>query len=412
MTTVQAKFQYKDLVIGFTTNFECRWHDMESGGKYNGAFWHPIIPPDMADFHPIGTLGWPGYGDININRIAVMAVVKDANGPAGDALCVPERFELVWNDKGSGAKYNGSMWRPIPPEGYVALGLVCNRNWGPPPPEDVRCVRSDLVVPARPGNGIWNDEETGSNTDFGAWDIRAPGAPAGEIFFSPGTFIGWASHLKPTTDPNAYALRLPIPQETPPDNPTPPVPVLNGYSRPSPFEQDTVAYSSILPWFTVKDPNLTPAAQLVHSPKYRLERVDRYVLIDHGYNDTSEIQEFSWSFTIGTSKEKASTFSSTTSIELGGEWEIGFKFSAKLSQSFTYTETTTNGWSTALTKTIVARVPPHKALAAYKIQSTYTLFNTEGHAVTNDGVPYDTESIYWTEYPRSRKPQVMVKMTH
>ncbi len=100
-------------------------------------------------------------------------------------------------------------------------------------------------------------------------------------------------------------------------------------------------------------------------------------------------------------------FSSTTSIELGGEWEIGFKVSAKLSQSFTYTETTTNGWSMALTKTIVARVPPHKALAAYKIQSTYKLFRADGFQVST-AVPYETESIYWTEYPPTHKPQVKV----
>jgi hypothetical protein len=412
MTTVQDKFQYKDLVIGFTTNFECRWHDMGSGGKYNGAFWHPIIPPDMADFHPIGTLGWPGYGDIN--GMAVIAVVKDANGDKGDALRKPTKYELVWNDKGSGAKYNGSMWRPIPPEGYVALGLVCNKDWGPPPPEDVRCVRSDLVVSAMPGDCIWVDTETGSDTDFGAWGIWAPGAPAaGEILFSPGTFIGWTSHLKPTTDPNAYALLLPIQQETPPDNSTPPAPILHDYSRPTPYEQDTVAYSSILPWFTVKDPNLTPAAQLVKSPKYRLERKDHYKLIDHGYNDTSETQEFNWSFTTGTSEEKAKTFSETTSIELGGEWQISgtFKFSAKLNQSFTYTETTTEGWSTAVTKQITVKVPPGKAVAAYSIQSTYRLFRADGSQVSTE-VPYNTESIYWTEYPRARKSQVKVKMIH
>ena len=411
MNTIQDMFQYKDLVIGFTTRFECRWHDMGSGGKYDGAFWHPIIPKEMADFHPIGTLGWSGYGDIN--GLTAIAVVKDANGAAGTALRAPERFEEVWKDKGSGAEYNGSMWRPIPPEGYVALGLVCNKNWGPPPLDDVRCVRSDLVVPAMPGNGIWNDEETGSDTDFSAWGIQAPGAPAGEIFFSPGTFIGWTSHYQPAIDPNAYALQLPIPQENPPDNPKPPVPVLNGYSRPSPFEQDTVAYSSILPWFTVKDPNKTPAAQLAKSPTYRLERVDRYKLIDHGYNDTSETQEFSWSFTAGTSEEKAKTFSSTTSIELGGEWQITgtFKFSAKLNQSFTYTETTTKGWSTAVTKQIIVKVPPGKAVAAYSIQSTYKLFRADRTQVSTE-VPYNTESIYWTEYPRARKPQVKVKMTH
>jgi hypothetical protein len=392
-------FEYKDMVIGFTTAFTLMWNDKSSGGSMDGAYYRPKVPVEMQGFFPVGDLAVKGYGDIN-NK-SVIAVVKDAKGETGTALKPPNDYSLVWKDSGSGASMDGSMWRPVPPDGYVALGLVCNKGYGKPSTDAVRCVRSDLIIPAYPGDLIWDDRKTGSAKDFGSWRIDPPSAPAGEIYLSAGTFIGAASHTKPAKDPNAYALRLIFQQEFP-DNPTPPAPRLRGYSKPSLFEEETVSYTSVLPWFTVRDPTYDPVAQLVKSPYYSLERTDRYKLIDFGYNTTSAHQKFTWSFTSGVYGEEAKTFSSTTSIELGSEWQVSgvFKLSAKLSQSFTHSETSTEGWNKSSTKTIDANVPPGKAVAVYTIQSIYRIFRADGTQVVNKGVGFDSgDSLYWTEYP-------------
>ena len=274
-------FRYKDLDIGFVTKFDLMWNDRKSGGNMNGAYYRPIIPEEMEGFHSLGDLGYVDW--IDVNKTAVIAVAKDVKDPSGTALRAPIKFEKIWDDRGSEARMNGSMWRPIPPDSYVALGVICNNSWSPPSVDVVRCVRADLVVPAYPGDLIWRDTKTGAKTDFSSWRTNPPDAPSGggEIFLSPGTFIGAPHHHKPDKDPNAYALRLLIEEKTP-SNPAPPVPVLHDYSKPSPFEKDTVTYSSILPWFTVMDPNLTPIDQLVKCPEYRLERVDCYKLIGHG----------------------------------------------------------------------------------------------------------------------------------
>jgi hypothetical protein len=401
-------FKYKDLEIGFTSNFALMWDDKGSGGKYNGSYWRPIIPEEMPGFYALGDLGQAGYADIRGK--AAIAIVKDVNGESGTALRPPLKFEEIWKDKGSGANKNGSMWRPIPPDGYVAMGLVCNMNWGAPQLDVVRCVRADLVVPAFPGSLIWDDTKTGSDRDFGSWRIEAPSAPSGEVFLSPGTFIGRASHAKPTKDSNAYALRLPIPQQVPP-NPMPLAPLLKGYSKPLDFEEDSVSYLSVLPWFTVSDPNLTPVEQMVKSPHYCLERVDRYKLIDFGYNRTSTPQTFSWAVTTGVSGSESKTFSSTTSIEFGAEWKVSavFSLSAKLTQSFTYSETSTKGWEQATTKTVNVTVPPNKAVAVYSIQSTYRLFRANGEQVSTN-VGYNLgDNLYWTEYPPTPDMQVKIK---
>ena len=403
-----AFFEYKDIVIGFTSTFKLMWNDQGSGSKRNGAYWRPILPPEMKDFHVLGDLGRDDYSDVNGKT--PVAVVKDAKGSSGTALRPPTKFQRVWTDSGSGAKRDGAMWRPIPPDGYVALGLICT-NGSTPSTDDISCLRSDLVVAAYPDGLIWDDTGTGAKSDFGSWGIEAPAAPAGEAFFTAGTFIGVASHTKPTKDPNSYVLRLLIPQETP-NNPTPPAPVLQGFSKPSPFEKDTVTYSSILPWFSVSDPNLTPVTQLVKSPQYRLDRVDRYKLIGFGYNTTSTSQEFTWSFSKGTSGSDSKTFSETTGIEFGLEWGSGplgaGKASVKLSQSFTHTESTTKGWNESETKTVKAVVPDGKAVAVYSIQSSYQLFRADGTEVSTKVVYDSSDNLYWTEFPP--KPSLEVKV--
>jgi hypothetical protein len=402
-------FVYEDLAIGFTTSFRLMWNDQGSGGIHDGAFWRPIASEDMAGFYPLGDLGIKGYSDVNGK--SAIAMVKDAKGSSGTALRPPTKFEQIWNDKGSGAKRDGSMWRPIPPDGYVALGLICNSGYSAPSLDVVRCVREDLVVPAIPGDLIWDDTRTGVRKDFGSWQINAPDAPeAGKVNLSAGTFIGAASHTKPGIDPNAYALCLKILQDIP-SSPLP-APILKGFSRPSPFERDTVSCLSTLPWFAVKDPILPPVSQLMKSPQYRLERVDRYKCIDFGYNQTSVDQKLTWSYGEGVHGGKSKEFSETTTIELGAEWKIKevFSVSAKLSQSFTYTETTTQGWERMTENQVEIVVPPGKAVAAYLIQSTYRLFRADGTQLSA-AVDYDVgKSFVWSEYPSPEK-ESRVKFT-
>jgi hypothetical protein len=59
----------------------------------------------------------------------------------------PVRFEKV--ETLSDVKSNLVIWRPIPPPGFVALGVACAFADAPPPPLDaMRCVRKELVCAA------------------------------------------------------------------------------------------------------------------------------------------------------------------------------------------------------------------------------------------------------------------------
>ena len=82
------------------------------------------------------------------------------NGPIGVTLLVsgdvvsPERFERLFvRTRTEGADINSlgySFWRPIAPDGYVALGDVVSTNIGGAPPslDSIKCIPKKCVIPA------------------------------------------------------------------------------------------------------------------------------------------------------------------------------------------------------------------------------------------------------------------------
>ena len=88
--------KFKDLVIGFTSEFQPVWDDKGSGADEDGAFYRPV-PPD--GFHAVGHLGVRGYGR---PKDAVMLVVKDAAQGQPPALAKPDDYEQILEGQGLG----------------------------------------------------------------------------------------------------------------------------------------------------------------------------------------------------------------------------------------------------------------------------------------------------------------------
>lgn len=174
--------KFDNLLINFTTEFRRIWDSSGSKSK-PAAFWRPSPAPDLLPgFFPLGDVAVSGHDNINEKRVVM--VVCEAGQPSGDdskglALRPPTDFEEVWRDTGSGARADCSIWRPIPPEGYVALGQVCSNGRDKPLLNTVRCVRADLVVRSFVSDLIWNDKGSGAKRSFSAWGIFPPDAQAG-----------------------------------------------------------------------------------------------------------------------------------------------------------------------------------------------------------------------------------------
>lgn len=96
----------------------------------DGAFYRPIVPDG---FHAFGHYGQGGHGQ----PCGFMFVARELER---GTLAEPIDYEHI------GASPNCSIWRPIPPPGYVCLGFVAQAGFEKPSVDEIRCVREDLAV--------------------------------------------------------------------------------------------------------------------------------------------------------------------------------------------------------------------------------------------------------------------------
>jgi Vacuolar protein sorting-associated protein 62 len=188
----QIETQAPVIEMKFVSEYQLKYWDKGSGADHDGAFYQPVVP---EGYYPLGSYGQGNYG-------APLGPIFVARELVLGALAAPVDYAWIWDDSGSGADMDGSFWRPIPAGGYTCLGDVAQTGWGKPNLDAIRCVRSDLVVPAEPSTDwIWIDQGSGADDDFGAWRI----IPSVDNAIFLGTFIG-NSHWSPPGIP-LFTLR-------------------------------------------------------------------------------------------------------------------------------------------------------------------------------------------------------------
>ncbi|WP_437317548.1 Vps62-related protein [Sorangium sp. So ce385] len=87
----------------------------------------------------------------------------------GDVLARPVDYNRVWTDKGSGGDHDGSFWEPVAPAGYTCLGHVAAGNYTKPSTDLIRCVKSEYVLSGGSAK-IWDDAGSGADADVGIWE--------------------------------------------------------------------------------------------------------------------------------------------------------------------------------------------------------------------------------------------------
>lgn len=404
---------HDNLLINFTTEFHRLWSCSAAKAK-PATFWRPDPAPDLLPgYFPLGDLLVPGETSINGEMVTAVVCEKDLNGAKhskGSALAKPVDFELIWKETGASSLTRMSIWRPISPVGYVALGMVCSSDHNKPSYNAVRCVRTDLVVPANIGDVLWNDKGTGAKLSFSAWTVEPPTATAGEIHFAAGTFIGAQAYSKPATPGIAYALRMQIPIQS---NGLPQAPELADYALPTEHKNVTTTQIARLPWFVVRD-HIRPAEQFHESPYYQLKRTDEYVLIGYDRNTSDSSRVTKWTAARAQNTLAMRLFNNFTAIELDKAWPAralsdirAVKFSARLPKPFTYTEHSSGGWSEMRPQVVIAMVAKQTAVAVYQIESHFELVREDGAQVAVDFGYTDDSSVHLTQYPRERVEKVL-----
>lgn len=399
-----------NLMISFTTEFLRIW-DTTGLSARPASFWRPTPAPDaLPGYFPLGDVVTRGLGNINGERVVAVACEADfvsSDPTKGRALRRPDDYELVWKDSGSGSKRDLSIWRPLPPEGYVALGSVCSNDHEKPSLNAVRCVRADLVIASNTTDLIWDDKGSKARQRVSTWSAVPPAALSGEVYLASGSFFSLSDYTRPASFP-VYCLRLQIGQQLY-TRPSPPV--LCG-EMPTPVDQaDEPSSTAVLPWFTVKDPRYTAVEQLRHSPFYLLERKDQYILVGHARNNGIDSQIFRWTAPRAQRNAGLRTFTQATGVEFGAQWQTdqhnAVMFSARLGHDFTQCEIHSNEWLNSTAIEVVAVVDKNRSVAAYLAQSDYRLVRADGTSVTEVFSYTDGSSLHISQYSPT-EPEIVV----
>jgi hypothetical protein len=65
-------------------------------------------------------------------------------------------------------------WKPVPPEHFVALGMVCTSTEDPPDTDCLRCVPEKWCVPAKTAPvKVWDDTGAGGGRPGSIWIINS-----------------------------------------------------------------------------------------------------------------------------------------------------------------------------------------------------------------------------------------------
>ncbi|KAL6076608.1 Signal peptidase I [Balamuthia mandrillaris] len=213
------------------STFEKLWDDGNTGSIRDVAFFRPI-PPEGYYF-----LGdYAERTHLNLPKRACTLVVREQNlNDSGDdeenegephkkvpLLAKPVTYERLWDTRDTGTTYGGrtgmTVWRPIPPEGYVALGDVVTPGQAleMPPPylHYYRCVHLGLLqrgtFKKQSDIGwLWCDKNSGGS--YGRCSVWTVDSRDIHSAAPPGTFIYLRDYYNSPPDSLAYCLAYATP---------------------------------------------------------------------------------------------------------------------------------------------------------------------------------------------------------
>lgn len=382
LTSLQAQqrsIKMDALEIMFVTDYDFVYNDRGTGASTNWSMWSPKLPPGYS------ALGHYAHAS-HAKPTTVMIAVRAGNDPS--AIAYPRDYQRIYHDAGTGGDQDGSIWMPIAPSGYRALGTVGMNGHGKPPPNAVVCVRNDLTTYASVGKPLFTDSGSGGDLDLGVYAIQPPNVvqDSKESFVTSGSFAAHASYAALTNSEVCYALKVTLPHQN--KNITNTEPKQSNLKRPAKHTDKKLSTVAYIPCISIVDPvfanNL--AGQVRNTPIYTLERYDYYYLQDFNTNDSDNNGSMSFSQTTGMTKEHSNSMSHTFGVSMTRGIEAGAgPVKATASVTLSYALSQTSSYSTSMmnqqTLTKQFTVPPHGAGAYYTLSHTYKLKRANGDVV-------------------------------
>ena len=151
-----------DFEITFISEVEKVYADNGTGADQDISIWRP-----KTNNFIVGHIATKGYEAPTAPIMTIELFDQMSSN-------YPVDYELVYTDKGTGGDQDVAFWKPIAPEGYVAMGMVATPSYEKPGLQDVICIKKDLTVEGFAKDEEWNDGGSGGDQDISVWNIRTP----------------------------------------------------------------------------------------------------------------------------------------------------------------------------------------------------------------------------------------------
>ena len=119
----------------YVENYELIWKDEGSSADRDVSIWRPI--DNQYGYYPLGDVAVASHKYPTIITMTVTALESDA-------LKKPASCEEVWNDKGSGADEDVTVYKLTAPFNYTCLGHVAVESYDREP--DLNNYRFDIQI--------------------------------------------------------------------------------------------------------------------------------------------------------------------------------------------------------------------------------------------------------------------------
>ncbi|CAM6102066.1 unnamed protein product [Calypogeia fissa] len=136
-----------------------------------GAAWSKKF--HVSIWRPVPPSGFVSVGDV-VQRSydppeSVMVYRDERDGK----FILPDGFDLIWRDTESGAREPVTIWRPRPPAGYVGVGCVVVPDYCEPERDVIRCVRRDRAGNVALGQvPLWRDYKGAGIWHCSLWQVQ------------------------------------------------------------------------------------------------------------------------------------------------------------------------------------------------------------------------------------------------
>lgn len=165
---VNTNINYLENILN---NFDISNYDTQVNNqrKYLSVYQHSGLTLGGIKYRPLGQCIFVSNVEMSNSEVDISKIIRNNESLhiLSSSTINPERYELIWNS-GKLGNFSGnifSIWRPIPPNGYVCMGDIIVNGVSPPSLDLIACIPKNDTNTLEINNGIiWNYKSDYVNT--------------------------------------------------------------------------------------------------------------------------------------------------------------------------------------------------------------------------------------------------------